>query len=185
MMKRCIILFLILTLCGCWPFQPRNAETPTTNTPYVPARDPSEIPGILQSVYINGNTSHLNSLLASGFISRTDASEITGSRTFNKSTEMNVAEQIINSYTTVNVTFQTIPEYPDPVANPNTSVWIRRSYTIQTVTSGGAADNYSGNAAFYCTYKSATAEWILTEWDDFKTDTLRTWGQLKINHQGS
>lgn len=173
-----IVLFGLI-LFGCWPFVPRDAESPKVLSETRTATMPADIPDILEDIFNDRlPVLHLNTMLSEAFAFHTDPGELAGAHVWGKSEEVRVANNTINSYTALVLRFAYDTLKPDPLSTARQPVWISRYYTLQGF---GRTDTvHAAGRAEFQVEPSATAEWILGAWKDFRTDTLRSWGSLKI-----
>lgn len=178
-----VLVAVLALLAGCWPFEPRPAEPPLNVVAPPPAWAPEETPGVLQSIYNHPLPAQdLNSVLASRFRFHSDPAEITGSREWDRETEIQVTEAIMSHFPAMVLQFEP-SQTPDPIA-PQGPVWISRLYRLSVADSQGIIGKFAGQAEFLVAEKS-TQEWEILDWYDYdiKTDSVPTLGQLKIQHR--
>jgi len=124
---------------------------------------------------------HLDRLLADNFLFFTDPTEATGTRSWGKDAEMQIAASILQNYHSILLEFSDAG-VADPL-NPKDSAWIERTYVLTVVDS--TTTKFGGKADFLTIKDPSTGEWSIKTWHDhnLSDDSLSSWGQLKLRYR--
>ncbi len=175
-----LAFLMLISLCMCWPLEPRDAQDPSSYIQPKTAVSPQEIPEILEDVYNNKYSElYLKNILRDDFSFYSDPSELTGTRNWDKNTEASIFNKIISNYISISLKFEYTNE-KDPIVS-NAQVRITRNYKITVMDSSGEIISFAGKAEFLLE-ENSSSEWLIRQWYDFDTrgDTLDSWGQLKL-----